>query len=161
MPQAYSFVSRWLVAAPADHVWDALERMLSTTTQTVDTPGGRGWWPGLSTPMPPRRLVPGERIVLQVRSPLGYGLRMLLELSDVEPGRAVGARSDGDLRGSGRVTVDSAGEAASVVTWCWDVETRRAWMNATAWVLRPAFERAHAHVMRRGELGLRAALGRR
>ncbi|WP_164861688.1 hypothetical protein [Microbacterium sp. CPCC 204701] len=46
----------------------------------------------------------------------------------------------------------------TVVVFQRDVETRRAWMNATAWALRPAFERAHARVMDRGEEGLRAAL---
>ncbi|GAA5197605.1 hypothetical protein [Microbacterium jejuense] len=151
MPAAYSFVSRWRVNASADRVWREIEGMLR--------PGAaRAWWPGVTLPLAPRRLVPGERLVLQVRSPLGYDLRMRLQLTDIQPGRAIGALSDGDLRGSGRLTVEKDGEAASV-TVLWQVETRRAWMNATAWLLRPAFERAHAHVMRRGEAGLRAAVG--
>ncbi len=97
-------------------------------------------------------------MVLAVRSPLGYALRMRLELSEVDPGRTIAATSDGDLRGRGSVTVDADGAEASVVTFHWDVETRRRWMNLTAGLLRPAFEAAHAHVMARGERGLRAAL---
>ena len=151
MPATYSFVSRWAVPVPAERAWAELERML--------LPGAdRRWWPQLTLPMPPRRLAPGERAVLAVRSPLGYSLRMRLEITDVDPGRALGAASDGDLRGSGRVMVGSDGDAASVIEFHWDVETRKPWMNATAWALRPVFERAHAHVMRRGERGLRRLL---
>ncbi len=151
MPAAYSFATRWRVPVPAERAWDELERQLR--------PGHvPSWWPGVTVPMAPRRLEAGERMVLAVRSPLGYVLRMRLELTDVVPGRTLAATSDGDLRGSGRVTVEPAGDEASV-RFEWDVETRRAWMNATAWLLRPVFARAHAHVMRRGEEGLRAALG--
>ncbi|MDR7185965.1 hypothetical protein J2X85_003001 [Microbacterium trichothecenolyticum] len=154
MSATYSFVSRWRVPASPERAWAELERMLR--------PGaGPRWWPALTLPMPPRRIVPGERMVLAVRSPLGYSLRVLLELRDIEPGRAIGASSEGDLRGSGLVTVDADGGAASVITFHWDVETRLAWMNASGWMLRPVFERAHAYVMRRGETGLRAALGGR
>ena len=152
MAAEYSFASRWRLPMPAERVWRELERQL--------LPGERlTWWPGLTLPMPPRRLEAGERMVLAVRSPLGYALRMRLELTDVVAGRTLAATSDGDLRGRGRVTVDPAGDEASV-RFEWDVETRRAWMNATAWLLRPVFEAAHAHVMRRGEQGLRAALAR-
>lgn len=150
MPAAYSFASRWRLPVPAERVWDELERQLHPGQVST-------WWPGLTVPMAPRRLEAGERLVLAVRSPLGYVLHMRLELTDVVPGRTLAATSDGDLRGSGRMTVNPAGDEASV-GFQWDVETRRAWMNATAWLLRPAFERAHAHVMRRGEEGLRAAL---
>ena len=151
MPASYSFISRWRVPVPPERAWQELTRSLR--------PGaGPRWWPGFTVPMPPRRLVAGERMVVAVRSPLGYTLRIRLELSGVEPGRRIAARSDGDLRGSGRVEIHRVGDDASVVELCWDVESRRAWMNATAWLLRPAFERAHARVMRRGEEGLRAAL---
>ncbi|MDW4572418.1 hypothetical protein R8Z57_06435 [Microbacterium sp. M3] len=158
MAAAYSFVSHWQAPASPERVWAELERSLVPVTTG---PRARpGWWPGVEVPMPPRRLVPGERVVLAVRSPLGYVLRMRLELTDVEPGRTLAARSDGDLRGSGRLEVAPALRDATCaeVRVRWDVETRRAWMNATAWVLRPAFTRAHGTVMRRGERGLRRAL---
>ncbi|WP_019179242.1 hypothetical protein [Microbacterium yannicii] len=176
MPAEYSFVSRWRVPASADRTWEELERRLRPSSQA----GGEQapWWPGLAVDMAPRRLAAGERLVLTVRSPLGYRLRLLLELTLVEPGRRLAARSDGDLRGGGAVTIEAAGVEAgpmrpeapgdapaapgggvgTVVEFQWDVETRRAWMNATAPVLRAVFERAHAHVMRRGEAGLRAAV---
>lgn len=150
MPASYSFVSRWDVPLPPERAWAELERALR--------PGaGLAWWPGVTLAMPPRRLVPGERLVLAVRSPLGYGLRVRLELTDVAPGRTLAATSEGDLRGSGRVTVEPRGGAASVI-FHWDVETTRTWMNVSGPLLRPVFALAHAWVMRRGERGLRAAL---
>lgn len=156
MPAEYSFVSRWHLPAPAHRTWEELERRLrpAARPRADDTV----WWPGVTVDMAPRRLVAGERLVLTVRSPLGYRLRLLLELTAVEPGRHLAACSEGDLSGRGSVTIEGAGAEASVAEFRWDVSTRRAWMNATAWLLRPAFERAHAAVMRRGETGLRAAL---
>lgn len=152
MPASYSFESRWRVAVPPQRAWTELVRALAPGT-------GPRWWPGFTLPMAPRRLMPGERMTVAVRSPLGYRLRMRLELTEVDEGRAIAARSDGDLWGSGRVEIHADGDGACAVVFRWDVETRRAWMNATAWALRPAFERAHAHLMRRGEQGFRAALG--
>ena len=154
MPATYSFVSRWRLPVPPERAWHELVRTLR--------PGaGVAWWPGFSLTMAPRRLASGERMIVAVRSPLGYTLRCRLEISDVDPGRAIEVRSDGDLRGWGSAEVRAAvpgGAAGAVVVLRWDVETRRAWMNATAWLLRPAFERAHGRVMRRGEEGLLRAL---
>ena len=142
MSASYSFESRWRVPVRPERAWAELVRTLA--------PGiGPAWWPGFTLPMAPRRLVPGERMIMAVRSPLGYRLRMRLELTEVDQGRAIAARSDGDLQGSGRVEIHGDGGVGAVIVFQWGVETRRGWMNATAWALRPVFERAHAHVMRR------------
>lgn len=151
MSASYSLESRWRLPVPPQRAWAELVRALEPGT-------GLRWWPGVTLPMAPRRLLPGERMTVVVRSPLAYRLRMRLELTEVDRGRAIAARSDGDLQGSGRVEIRADGGVGTVVVFQWDVETRRAWMNATAWALRPAFERAHARVMRHGEQGLRAAL---
>lgn len=152
MSASYAFVSRWHVPATPARVWAELERQL--------LPGVRvPWWPGVTLPMAPRRLAAGERMVLAVRSPLGYVLRVRLELTDVVPGRVLAATSEGDLRGSGRLSIKPRGDEASLM-FEWNVQTRRPWMNATAWLLRPAFELAHARVMLRGERGLHATLAR-
>lgn len=160
MPAEYSFGSRWVLPVRPESVWRELERTL--------LPGDphRAWWPGLTVTMPARRLRAGERMVVTVRAPLGYRLRVLLEVTEIDPGRTLAATSTGDLRGAGRLTVAAAaaagtaagGGAGTVVVFEWDVQTRRPWMNAAAWLLRPVFERAHAHVMRRGDAGLRALL---
>ncbi|GAA2015389.1 hypothetical protein [Microbacterium ulmi] len=150
MGASYSFVSRWEVPATPQRCWAQLQRMLS--------PGVESWWPGMAIVEAPTEVAAGRSLTLAVRSPLGYRLRTRLTITDVDPGRSLSAASAGDLRGTGSVEVRTAGEAASVVVFHWDVTTERAWMNATARVLRPVFERAHAAVMRAGERGLTARL---
>lgn len=152
MGAAYSFVTTWQVPASADRSWTEIERALRPGAVAT-------WWPSVQVVDPPSALAPGERMTLAVRSPIGYRLRVRLTLTEVEPGRSITAVSTGDLRGSGRIDVQEAGETASIIVFRWDVATERGWMNASAFALRPAFERAHAQVMREGERGLRAAFG--
>ncbi|MDY0909853.1 hypothetical protein [Microbacterium sp. CFBP9034] len=156
----YSFVSRWQLPVASGRAWAEIERMITAGAPepTSARVAATTWWPAVTIAVPLAALDAGGRLDLVVRSPLGYRLRVRLTVDGVEPGRALSARSDGDLRGSGRIVVDPVGDAASVVTFHWDVATRRPWMNATAWLLRPVFERAHARVMHDGERGMRAAL---
>ena len=151
MGAAYSFVSRWSVPASADRCWDEIERMLRPGADV-------SWWPGVSIVTAPAAIAPGESVALTVRSPLGYRLRAHLTITQVDPGRLLAAESAGDLRGAGRIEITQAAAGAASVDVCWDVSTERAWMNATAFALRPLFELAHERVMARGERGLRVAL---
>lgn len=154
MAASYSFVSRWSVPAPPERTWTELERSLTSSGE------GAPWWPGVRLVDAPERLAVGEALTLVVRSPVGYRLRVRLVIDHVAQGRALEAAGDGDLRGRGRIEITPDGASASALIFHWHVETRRRWMNATSWALRPVFERAHAHVMRAGERGLRAALAR-
>ncbi|KQZ84333.1 hypothetical protein ASD56_10150 [Microbacterium sp. Root166] len=154
MPAEYSFVSRWEVPVGADRAWDELTRMLTAPETDANT----SWWPAVTRTRPARRLVAGEELGLLVRSPLGYRLRVRLVLGEVDPPRRLTVRSDGDLTGRGTLRIEPRGDAASTIVIGWHVVTRRAWMNRTAWLLRPVFRRAHAHVMRAGERGLRRRL---
>ncbi len=105
MSASSSFESRWRVPVPPQRAWAELVRALAPGT-------GPRWWPGVTLLMAPRRLLPGERMTVVVRSPLGYRLRMRLEFTEVDRGRAIAARSDGDLQGSGRVEIRADGAAA-------------------------------------------------
>lgn len=120
--------------------------------------GDERWWPGVTVPQPVRAVDTGERLTLAVRSPVGYRLRVALVVTAVTPGRMLTADATGDLRGTGRVEIVPDGADAASVLFRWEVETERAWMNATAWLLRPVFTAAHVYVMARGERGLRRAL---
>ncbi|GAA3624374.1 hypothetical protein GCM10022200_03310 [Microbacterium awajiense] len=151
MAADYSFVSRWRVPAPRERVWTELVRML-------ELGGAPSWWRAVTVTERPDALGAGALVGLRVRSPLGYALRVRLVITAVEAGRLLAADGVGDLTGAGRIEIEEAEEHASVVIIHWDVATTRAWMNRTAWVLRPAFERAHARVMLAGEAGLRRAL---
>lgn len=105
MPASYSFESQWRLPVPPQQAWEGPARALAPG-------GGPRWWPGFTLPMAPRRMVPGERMVVEVRSAFGYRLRMRLEIAEVDPGRVLAASSDGDLRGSGRVEIRADGDAA-------------------------------------------------
>jgi len=150
MGAAYSFVSRWRVPVPPQRCWSEIERQLRPGA--VPT-----WWRGVSVARAPARLAVGESLDLSVRSPLAYRLQPRLTITDLVPGRRIGVSSAGDLAGSGRVDLVGESDGTSI-TIHWDVATERAWMNATAFLLRPAFAWAHARVMAEGESGLRAAL---
>jgi hypothetical protein len=150
MGAEYSFVSQWRIEASAERCWVELERMLH--------PDAPSWWPGFSIDEPPARIAAGEAMTVAVRSPIGYVLHARLTLTEIGPGRTIAAESTGDLHGTGRVIVEPDGADSCVVTWHWDVETEKTWMNATAGVLRSMFERAHAYVMSRGEEGLKEVL---
>lgn len=121
-------------------------------------PGAAPWWPAVRVAEAPAALVAGARVVLSVRSPLGYRLRLGLTITEVSSGEALAADSDGDLRGTGRVrlTGDVTGPTELVITWT-VIPTLR-WMIITAPLLRPVFWAAHARVMRAGERGLRRSL---
>lgn len=162
MPAEYSFVSVWTIAASREWVWGELERMLQVVDAADDAGAGPRpeWWRGVAVVGSRGPLAPGKRVVLTVRSPLGYRLRMDLVVSRVEKGCAAEAVSCGDLRGSGSVEVAERAPGLSSVTIRWNVRTERVWMNATAWALRPVFVRAHSRVMRAGERGLAGALSR-
>ncbi len=165
MSAPYSFVSEWRIPATAQRCWAELERMVTRPQPGLAAAHGRGadpqWWPSLRVEKAPPALVPGGRIVLAVRSPLGYRLRVRLTVEQVTPGRLVRAASAGDLTGWGSIRIEEDAEGESTITVEWNVATERRWMNAMAWLLRPLFVRAHAHVMRDGERGLRAELARR
>ncbi len=123
--------------------------------------GGRvPWWPAVEISDAPAETSVGGTFALSVRSPLGYRLRTHLTLTEVAPVRSLAASSVGDLRGHGRIELERAA-GGTIVTTRWDVVTARAWMNATAFLLRPLFAAAHARVMRAGERGLRAVVATR
>lgn len=144
MRHDYAFVSRWEVAATPERCWAELSRVLRS--------GGVTWWPAVRIIAAPPDPQPGGEIVLGVRSPLGYTLRVTLTLTEVVPARAIAVVSAGDLDGRGRLQLDEA-PGGAVLTWTWEVTTRRRWMRVAGPALRPAFVAAHRAVMRRGERG--------
>ena len=139
--------------------------MISIPAQSADSirrlhpSAGPTWWRSVQVAQAPARLAVGEALELSVRSPLAYRLQPRLTITDLVPGRAIEVASAGDLSGTGRVDLAAAADGdGTVITIHWDVATGRAWMNATAFLLRPAFTWAHTRVMAEGERGLRAAL---
>ncbi|MBN9214345.1 MAG: hypothetical protein ABS62_08435 [Microbacterium sp. SCN 70-200] len=147
MRHAYAFTSRWHIAATREQCWAGLADALHT--------GPISWWPAVRVATAPAEITPGAVVVLEVRSPLGYRLRVRLTIVAVDPPTRLEATSSGDLAGIGILTLTDV-PGATTLTWTWQVEVRRRWMRATGAVLRPAFAAAHRAVMRRGEQGFAA-----
>ncbi|MFT4230910.1 MAG: hypothetical protein QM602_11540 [Microbacterium sp.] len=151
MEADYRLVSVWRVPVAPDACWAQMKR-------TLQERGEIPWWPGVSVPEPVARLAAGERFALAVHSPLGHRLRVRLTLTEVAKRRGrVAAAAEGDLLGTGTMVLEKDAEGA-VITFRWHVSPTRRWMRATAPLLKPAFTRAHAAVMREGERGLRVHL---
>lgn len=119
------------------------------------------WWRGVVR-VTPVRAGDGEGVGAvydhEWRSLLPYPVRFRVETTRVEHGRLIDGRADGELRGAGRWRLWPADDATAV-TYEWNVETTRAWMNAVAPVARPVFEWNHDWVMRQGGAGLARLLG--
>lgn len=146
--QAYEFVSRWEIPAPRETCWDQLSDPGTWST----------WWPHLTSSVVRRGDADGvgTRGALTYRSPLGYRLRIGIEVVATIPPRDVTFAVVGDLRGRARAELEEIvrdGAAWTRVTTYWPVRTTRGWMNAVGPALRPAFAWAHTRVMADGERG--------
>lgn len=147
----YRFLTRWIVDAPIEAVFDALLRV-------EDWPS---WWRGL------RRVTLVERgddrgigavHRFVFRSALPYSLAFDVEVTGVEAPVMVTGRAHGELEGVGTWTLRD-GDGRTRVAYAWDVRTTRWWMNALAPIARPVFVHNHDVVMEWGREGLGRRLG--
>jgi uncharacterized protein YndB with AHSA1/START domain len=147
--RSYSFTSVWRVRAPLDVCWSFL---------TSPDQRWLNWWRWLDTIEVHRTSgLVGSAAHCVWKSPFGFRLRMDLRLRDVDPGRRVDLTVDGDVKG-GAVVRFSGDDAGTRIRVAWQVNTERAWMNATAPLLRPVYTWGHRVVMGAGERGLNAVL---
>ncbi|MFV0374866.1 SRPBCC family protein [Microbacterium sp.] len=141
----YAFVSRWRIDAPPAQCWRVLSDALAD--------GRAPWWPAVS--FDPAPLAVGQRRALTVRSPLGYRLRVVVDVVEVAPVRRVEITASGDLRGQGLLEVSSPAPGTTVLSWTWRVAVQRRWMRWLSPLLRPVFRLAHHRVMVVGKRGIR------
>jgi hypothetical protein len=167
----FRLVSRWHVDAPVDVVWDVLADPAFTWPS---------WWPQLVADevvsAGGRSADRWSRARVRVRSPLGWSLRFALVLESAhEPGDGHAGRAllvaSGDLVGTAAVVVthlpaplpdddDDGGSTEIALTWTVGLARPGVVGRALALAPRWALVGAHAAVMRSGERGLRAYLGR-
>lgn len=128
------------------------------------------WWPGCTLGKPVER-EPGagttnnERLLastatLNFKASLGYTLSVTYHPTHVDALNEVTFDAGGDLAGAGRVTLSTTGDGQTQMDIEWRVRPTSRWMAFLSPVARPAFTYAHAALMRRGEAGLRAYLGK-
>jgi hypothetical protein len=149
----YSFLTAWLLDAPAERVWDAI----------YDPLGWPSWWRGVEEVEHVGGPVTGvgARHRQLWRSALPYPVRFESEVTRVEPGVLLEATAQGELAGDGRWRIWTQPDGMTAATYEWNVSTTRAWMNALAPIARPIFAWNHHHVMRHGATGLANHLGAR
>jgi hypothetical protein len=147
----YRFESVWVLGAAQATVLDVL-------TDFVRYPQ---WWPAVRAVT---HLTAGDAagigmtVEYLIYSPLGYSLNFRTTLERHQPPNLFRARCEGDLEGSGLVTLSYA-DGATTARYSWQVATTKRWMNLLAPVARPLFSWAHARVMLRGARGLAGYLG--
>ena len=147
----YALVTEWVIAAPVDRVFDALE-----VPQTW-----LAWWPYLAAVA---LLAPGDadgigavwRYTWSSRLPY----RLTFDMTTTKSRRPVliEGTASGELCGTGRWCLSAEGEV-SRVRYEWRVHTGKRWMNLLAPLLAPVFAWNHDQVMAAGGRGLARHLG--
>jgi uncharacterized protein YndB with AHSA1/START domain len=149
---SYSLLTTWILDAPCDTVWDAIYEIESWP----------GWWRGVKEV---EKLEPGDDDGVgalyrhEWRSVIPYPVRFETRITRVERPHMIEGDAYGELAGTGRWRFFAGRETA--VTYEWNVQTTRAWMNLVAPVARPVFRWNHNAVMHNGGQGLADLLGAR
>ena len=121
------------------------------------------WWRGVEEV---EKLEPGDdegvgslgRYVW--KSQLPYRLEFLVRTARVERPHLMLGEASGELTGTGRWRLFEQ-DGVTAVTYEWNVDTTRPWMNSLAPLLRPVFKWNHDVVMGWGGEGLARLLGTR
>lgn len=147
----FQLVSQWHIAAPIEHVWEALKA----------TEAWPSWWPYVKSV---REIDPGDADGLgAVRhiawsSRLPYGVAFDVTVVEIDRPRRMRGRARGQLEGTGTWELTPEGDTTHVrYTWCVDLGTR--WMRFIAPIAAPVFRWNHDGVMKAGEQGLARHLG--
>ncbi|ABY22523.1 conserved hypothetical protein [Renibacterium salmoninarum ATCC 33209] len=142
----YSLHTVWRLPASSERCWHELVVLRSW----------QHWWPAfqLSSPSSSHDPSIGEELMLTVRSPLGYKLRVGLKITDITHLSRLQVSGSGDLNGVGGTNFADEGSSEqpkTVISIGWTVRTTKRWMNLLAPVAAPAFSWAHRKVMADGE----------
>lgn len=152
MRARYAFLTTWILDAPRDDVWEAIQ----------DVEAWPEWWRGVERV---EKLRDGDGRGLgsvyahRWRSVLPYTVSFEMETVAIDRPLLLEGRATGELEGHGRWRLHEG--AATAVTYEWAVRTTRPWMNAIAPVGRPVFAWSHNVVMRWGGESLARRLGTR
>lgn len=144
----FSLTTRWLIPAPVDKVWECL----------VATENWPVWWEYVAmvdeTARGNSMGVNNVRRYLW-RTCLPYDLAIDLRVTQIQPYRFITAEVTGDLTGNGNCAITYQEiEAATELTFTWNVSLTKSWMKLIGGVAKPLFVWNHEKVMKNGEEGL-------
>jgi hypothetical protein len=147
----YSFTTHWKTTASINDVWEAIRFSLEWP----------GWWKSF---VAVKEIVPGDEMGIgsirryTLKSPTHYKLTFDLLLTDRIEHKLLSGKVSGELEGTGIWHFDVR-DGITFIECQWNVRTTKAWMNALAFMLRPAFKYNHRMVMKQGAQYLAKKLG--
>jgi len=147
----FDLVTDWTIPAPSPIVWDAL-------FEPQEWPS---WWRAVEAveilQLPDENGV-GGYARLKWRTALLYRLTFNMRTVRVEPGRIIEGVADGDVAGTGRWTLQPAGDNTQV-RYEWNVDVTHPVMRHIAPFTRPAIKWNHDVIMEWGRRDLIRQLG--
>lgn len=151
MKKQYHFVTRWVLEAPLESVWDAI----------YDSETWPEWWKGVISVTEINKGDEqgiGSVRVYKLSSPMHYTLRFSLLLTERIDYRLLKGKASGELEGTGAWIFRQEG-TLTYVECHWQVATTIRWMNDVSFLMAPVFRYNHAIVMRWGARSLAKKLG--
>jgi hypothetical protein len=153
MGEHYDFTDVWTIPAGIDFAW----RMVD------DVARWPSWWPDyrFAEVISDVKHGPGTRWHVRVKSDLPYTLDFNFTVLKHEPPNYVRTRVEGFFEGEIDWRLESPAAGITRMTLHEQTETKWALINLTARLGgRRLLKSNHASAMRRGEMGMKAALGR-
>lgn len=147
----YSFVTRWKTKVPLHLVWETIRLSLEWPQ----------WWKSFTAVT---ELQPGDEMGIgsirryTLQSPAKYKLTFDLLLTERMEHKLLKGIASGELAGEG-IWHFREQDGTTFIECHWNVKTTKTWMNALAFILKPAFQFNHKLVMRKGAGDLQKKLG--
>jgi hypothetical protein len=134
--QPFRFDRSFDLAVDASTVWQVLER----------TDDYSEWWSWLES-FDADGLQPGPAKAV-IRSPLGYRLRVEIDVREVVPGRRLRTEVRGDLEGPARLDLEPSGTGSTARLW-WELTLRQRLLRRLLPPARPLMEWGHDQIVAR------------
>ena len=147
----YSFITHWKTTAPIHLAWETIRLSLEWPE----------WWKSFISVT---ELQPGNDMGIgsirryTLQSPTKYKLTFDLLLTERIEHKLLKGIASGELAGEG-IWHFREEDGFTFIECHWKVKTTKAWMNALAFILKPAFQFNHKLVMKKGAKYLDKRLG--
>lgn len=139
--QRYNLTGKWTVNAPIDMTWNAL----------IDPDTWQMWWPDVKHV---KQLESPSLVAVRWRGITGFALHIVVDTEDLKEQEFMRLRLSGDISGQGEVRLSAKSKNTTIVTFGYEVQTIRSWMNYLAKWLRKMFITTYERGMKRAEKGL-------